>query len=515
MSVTNIRARTKAVSVPAPVGGWNARDSYADMALDDAVVMQNYWPKTTSVALRFGYTQFATGMTGQSETVMAYAGGSSNKLFSANTGATASIFNVTAGGAIGAADVTGLTNARFQYVNVSTSGGNFMLCVNGADKLRGYNGTSWWTDGDGAHDITGVDTSTCISTNLFKNRVWLIKKNTLTAWYLPVESIAGAANSLDLSAFCPHGGSLVAMGTWTIDSGYGVDDYAVFITNKGDVVVYRGTDPSSASTWAMIGVWWLGSPVGIRPFIKWKGDLLLICQDGLLPLSAALQSSRLNPRVALTNKIQSAISDAVTNYGSNFGWQVLPFPKQNMLVLNVPVQTGNNQEQYVMNTITGAWADFQGWNANCFELYNDNLYFGGNTFVGQAWNTNADAGSAINGFVLQSFNEYGDRGERKRATSMRPLMLTNGNPVIYGGVNWDYNLSNPTSPLTTAATVFGLWDSGVWDAAIWGGGLNPTNLLQATTGSGYAGAPVFKSATLGLQVELVSTLLSLEVGGPL
>ncbi len=70
-SVSPIRPRTKMVSVPAPVGGWNARDAYADMPVSDAVVLQNYWPKTTSVAVRNGYTQFATGMSGQSETVMA------------------------------------------------------------------------------------------------------------------------------------------------------------------------------------------------------------------------------------------------------------------------------------------------------------------------------------------------------------------------------------------------------------------------------------------------------------
>lgn len=510
-SIKPIKPRIKMVSVPAPVGGWNARDSYADMAITDAVVLQNFWPKTTSVAIRYGYSEWATGLSGYVDTVFAYAGGSSNKQFAATSDGF--IYDTTTTGAVGAADVSGLTNGRFQYVNVATSGGNFMLAVNGADKLRGYTGSAWYVDGDATHDITGVDTATCININIFKNRVWLIKEDTLTAWYLPVASIAGAANSLDLSAFCPHGGSLVAMATWTMDAGYGVDDYAVFITNKGDVIVYRGTDPSSASTWALIGVWWLGSPVGTRCFSKWKGDCLIICQDGLLPMSSALQSSRLNPRVALTDKIQSSVSEAVTNYGSFFGWQILPFPKQNMLILNVPVTEGNAQEQYVMNTITGSWGQFQGWNANCWELYNDHIYFGGNTFVGKAWDTNADNGSAIQSLCIQAFNDYGSGGQRKRATSMRPLYLTNGNPTLFGGINWDYDLSNPTSPLTTSMTSFGVWDTAVWDTGIWGGGLNPSNLIQDATGSGFAAAPVFKSGTLGLQVEFVSTLISIEIGG--
>lgn len=515
MAVRQIRPRTKIVSLPAPVGGWNARDSFADMAENDAVVLQNYWPKTTSVALRNGHTQFATGMSGQSETIMTYAGASTNKLFSANAGAggTARIYDITAGGAISSAAVSSLTNGRWQYINVSTTGGNYLLSVNGADKMRIYDGSTWDSDGGGSFTVTVVDTATCIGINLFKNRVWLIKQNTLLAYYLPTGAIAGAASLLDLRAFAPHGGSLVAMGTWTIDAGYGVDDYAVFVTNKGDVIVYQGSDPSSASTWALRGLWYLGSPVGNRPFTKWKGDMLIICQDGLFPLSAALQSSRINPKVALTNKIQQTVSESVSSYGSTFGWQVIPYPKQNMLLLNVPVVAGSAQEQYVMNTITGAWAQFQDWPANCWELYSDDIYFGGNTYVGKAWNTNSDNGAAIQGFILQAFNEFGEKGQRKRATSMRPLFLTNGNPQIFVGMAWDYQMANPTSPVTTTATSFGVWDTAKWDTDIWGGGLNPSYSIQSVAGSGWAGAPVFKSGTLGLQVELVSSAISLEIGG--
>lgn len=510
-SIRPIRPRLKIVSLPAPIGGWNARDAYAEMAPTDAVTLINYFPTTTSVVLRFGYSQFATGMTGQCETVMSYSGAGTSKFFSANSGGR--IYNITAGGAIGSADVSGMTNGRWQYINVATTGGNYLMAVNGADKARYFDGSAWDSDGAASLTITGVNSASCIGINLFKNRVWLIEQNTLKAWYLPTGAVAGAANSLDLRAFCPHGGSMVAMGTWTIDAGYGVDDYAVFLTSKGDVICYRGSDPSSAATWSMIGQFYVGSPVGNRPFVKWKGDLLLICQDGVFPLSAALQSSRLNPRVAITDKINKAMTSAVGSYGANFGWQLMPFPKQNMLVLNVPVQAGATQEQYVTNTITGAWGQFQQWEANCWELFNDDLYFGGNTYVGKAWNTNADIGAAINGFILQAFNTFKEPGQRKRVASMRPLFLTNGTPAIFGGVNWDYDLSNASAALSTTATTFAVWDTAVWDSGLWGGGLTPNYKLQNATGSGWAGAPVFKSATNGLQLELVSNDLSLEIGG--
>lgn len=511
-NVRPIRPRIKVASIPSPTGGWNARDAYSDMPITDAVSLTNYYPRTTSVALRNGHSRHSTGLSGQSETLMAYAGGSSNKLFSVN--ASGNIYDVTSSGAVGAAAVTGLTNGRFQYINVATTANNYIMAVNGADKARFYTGSAWAADGDGApYDITGVDTATCIGINLHKNRVWLVKQNTLTAWYLPTGAIGGAASSLDLRAFAPHGGGLVAMATWTIDGGAGVDDFAVFITNKGDVIVYQGTDPSSATTWALRGSYYLGPPVGNRPFFKMGGDLLLILRDGVFPLSQALASASINHKSAITDKIQQAVGAAIETYGSNFGWQLMLFPQQDMVILNVPINTGASQEQYVMNTITGAWAQFQGWEANCWEIFNNDLYFGGNTYVGKAWDTNGDNGSAINGFILQAFSEFGAPGQRKRATSMRPMFLTNGTPTIFGSINWDYNLANPTAALSTTSTNFGVWDTAVWDTSIWGGGLNPSYEIQSVTGSGWAGAPVFKSASLGLQIELVSNAVSVEVGG--
>ena len=41
-------------SITAPVGGWNARDSIAAMAVSDAVIMDNFFPSKTDVMVRKG-----------------------------------------------------------------------------------------------------------------------------------------------------------------------------------------------------------------------------------------------------------------------------------------------------------------------------------------------------------------------------------------------------------------------------------------------------------------------------
>jgi len=64
-----------------------------------------------------------------------------------------------------------------------------------------------------------------------------------------------------------------------------------------------------------------------------------------VPMSSALQSSRLDPRVNLTDKIYYAVSQAANNYYTLFGWQINFFASQNMLILNIP--NGNGFDQYV------------------------------------------------------------------------------------------------------------------------------------------------------------------------
>ena len=506
-----VPARSQPASLPAPIGGWNARDALGEMAPNDAVFLTNFYPATTDVVVRKGYSEFATGISGQVETLLTYAGGANKDFFAVASG---SIYDVSAGGAVGAASVTGLTNSRWKYVNNTTTGGSYLQAVNGADKMQVYDGSAWHVDGDGApYDITGVNSNTLINVNVHKFRVWFVQKDTLKAWYLPTGAIGGAATEFDLSGTSMLGGSLVSMFTWTIDAGYGVDDLAAFLTSQGEVIVYRGTDPSAAATWALVGIWRIGTPIGHRPCIKFAGDLLIICQDGVYPMSGALQSSRTNPKVAVTDKIQFAVSASISSYGSNFGWQLLQFPKENMLFLNVPVQEGLNQQQYVMNTINKSWCNFTGWEANCWELYNEDPYFGGDGFVGKAWDTLSDNDTNIAADGLQAFNYFGSPGQYKRCTMIRPTLFTDGAPSASMNVNVDFDTSDTTAPLSFATTAYAAWDSAVWDTGIWGADLSVSRQWQGATGLGYAIALRLKTASKGIRVQWVATDLVLERGG--
>lgn len=503
------RPTSIAATLPAPVGGWNARDSLTSMGATDAVTMTNWYPSTTEVILRNGYTQYATGFPSQVETLMAYSGATTDKLFGISNG---SVYDATSGGAVGAAAVTGLSNSRWQYVNIATSGGNYLYMMNGVDTPYLYDGSSWTAiTGVSTPAITGVTTTTLNNPCMFKNRLFMIQQDTLKAWYLPVQSVGGAAQVLDMSSFCQLGGYLTNVATWTVDAGTGVDDYLVFMTNRGEVIVWEGTDASSPTTWGIKGIWRVGAPIGSRAMIKYAGDLLIICQDGVMPMSGALQSSRVNPRVALSNKIQNAVSLAVSSYGSNFGWELLYFPKENQIWLNVPTATGY-QQQYVMNTITGAWCNFDGWAANTFCLFHDNPYFGGNTFIAKAWNGLTDDGANINGNGLQAFNSFRKSGLLKRFTMAKPIFRVGG-PVNVGvAINVDFDLNNNTPAVPAAANFsLGTWDVTTWDNCIWGSLSVQTNWYGAT-GIGEYAAPYVSISSNGTDVRWDSTTIVFERG---
>jgi hypothetical protein len=364
--------------------------------------------------------------------------------------------------------------------------------------------------------ITGVNSNRFVQVNLFKNRIYFVEKDSMTCWYLDVNAISGLASPLYFGAIARDGGFLQAMGTWTLDAGEGADDYAVFITNMGEIIVYNGTDPDTATEWLLKGVWQVGYVFSRRCFFKWAGDLLILTQGGLLPLSGALQSSRLDPRVFLTDKIFYEISKEADLYANEYGWQIIYFAKVNMLLINIPNPSGT--EQYVMHTISKSWANFTGINANVFEMHNDSLYFGGNGFVGKYYDGFSDDGNPISATCQQAYTYFDMPGQQKRFTMVRPTFLVDsGAPGIFCGVNTDYQTQNNLGEVSfnPTPTIIGVWDAGTWDENNWAGNLVVYRNWQGVTGLGYAAGINLNIVSKGIDVHWVSTDYVMEKGSVL
>lgn len=505
------RRVAKQTSIQAPTSGLNAKDPLAAMKETEAVVMDNYFPTPSSVNSRNGCLLHASGYTGATETLAVYNNGNIQKLFAVANG---NIYDVSTLGAVGAAVVTGLLNSRFQTINMGTAGGVYLMMVNGEDKLRYFDGTTWSIDG-GTYSITGVDTADIIQINNFKNRVWLIEKESMNAWYLPVSSIGGAANNLNLSGLFKLGGYLMAMANWTIDNAAGVDDYAAFVTSEGEVALYKGTDPSSAATWALVGTFRMGQPIGRRCFIKAAADVLLITTDGAFPLSKALLTDRSQLNLAATDKITDLINRDIDLYKDNFGWQPIIYPDGQKLIINVPTTENVTARQYVMNTIHGAWCRFVDWNAFCWEVFDNKLFFGTTGSVYQADTGLTDNGSNIRGVVQQAYSYFKSQGIVKRFTMARPVIISEGTIVPAVLMNVDFQEKRTTASSYSFGTSGSPWDVSPWNVSPWTSGDNITTKWQSVSGVGISGGLRMSTELENLSCKWVSTDVIYETGGSL
>lgn len=579
-------------SVPAPVGGWNQRDSLSAMPKEDAVILDNWFPTPYDVGVRKGSTAWATGMPGNVETVVGYNSGGTSRLFGVSSGG---IYDITSPGAVGAPLVSGLSSSRFQAAHMGTSGGQFLVMVNGSDLMQAYNGNGWFMVGDGvgagvsvgsavgatctittttphnlatgvsitvsgctpsgyngsnyvitvtgpnsftytsgsapggamtvfgsytyAPAVTGIATSSWSNVCLHKQRLWFVEKNSLRGWYLPTSSVGGTALPFDFAPLFRTGGRIVMMAVWTLDAGYGIDDMLVIITSNGEVAVYKGTDPNTVATWSLVGIFRIGSPMSERSTIKFAGDCLIVGRDGLVPLSSALQSSRIQVAEALSDKIMWAISRATSDYAANFGWEIALFPSENMVLVNVPVSS-TITHQYVMNTVSKAWCRFIGWTAFSFELYQDRLFFGssgGKVF--EAWSGVSDDGNNINAEALQSYNYFGTPTQNKKFNQVRPMLSWDNRPTLRIGINTDFDQSAPSGVITSGAIPTTVWDGAEarWDAlnTVWMGEPSYQKGWQTAFGLGYCAALHIVSATNTQQLRWASTDYTFELGGVL
>ena len=492
--------------LPAPIGGWNARDAYDSMAPTDALALDNFIPRESYCELRKGYESYATGMTDNVENILEYAAAGSRELFAY---AGTSVFDVSSAGAVGAAVITGNTDARWNGLNIGVAGGNYLWCWNetGNDAPIHWNGTTWANP-----TLTGITASDVIYAALHQRRLFMVHKNSLTFSYLGVAAISGAPTEVNLAPLFPKGGELVAIGTWTRDGGAGPDDLICFLTNQGQVAVYAGTDPASASTWALQGVFDISEPIGTRPLVKIGGDIVIITVTGFEPLSRAMPAAGAVQNTSVSDKISGAVVEAAGLHKARDGWEATLYPAGRFLLFNIP--TGNtSSEQYVMDVNTASWCRFRSMDAFSWALYNNDLYFGGVGTVYKADTTNADAGSSILGLGQSAYQNLGQPGMIKRVMQIRPVFQSSPAIPLAIDLNMDYSdavtsYASITNPISDGSA----WDSATWDVDFWAGGDETTQGWYGLADIGYLASVKYRTLTTASNVKWHNSLIHYETG---
>ncbi|TCL70536.1 hypothetical protein [Rhizobium sp. BK251] len=488
----NIPAPQTAVgaSVPAPIGGWDAYSPISDMPPQNAVELINWFPQPGWVELRRGFVEHSdTGTEDAVDSLMPYQGPliSDAKLFSASDN---TIWDVT--DATGISIETGLSNNRWQSVNFATAGGNFLWICNGEDTPRYWNGTALQSA-----TITGVVAEDMVACTIYRGRIWTILANSTKAAYLPLDSIQGVATEFDLGPFFRLGGQLQAIATWSTDIEGGTNEFIIFVSSYGEAAIFLIYDPTDGSQFSFRGVASLGSPIGRRCVEKIGSDVGIITIDGVIPLSQVLNYDRAAfQNVALTKNIRTAMTQAARDFKEEFGWQIISYPRNTMAILNVPIVEGGQQQQYVMNTINGAWCRFVGQNANCWAIFLDRAYFGGNNgLVYLADEAAGDEDATLEADIQGAYNYFGTRGQNKRWTTVRPLVTKDDSYLVdlTFGLSIDFQLSDAQDQVI--ADVLGVRPA-IWNDpdTLWNDpntrwpGMTTSAQWMAVSGIGYCAA---------------------------
>jgi len=369
---------------------------------------------------------------------------------------------------------SGISSGKWQTTMFGDGTSNWLIMVNGTDKPLYFDGTTWTAvDGVSTPALTGLTTTNIINVNVFKGRLFFIAKQSLSFWYLNAGVAGGALTEFDLSAECKRGGYLMAMASWTIDGGNGSDDRAVFITSEGEVIIYQGNNPSNAAAWAKVGSYYLGRPLGRRCWVNLGGDLIILTENGAYPLSAGLQSASIDYKTALSFLIENAFTSAARSYGQTFGWKPIIYPARSAMIVNVPVAEGGEHKQYVMNTITKKWCEFDSWDAEDFAIFNGDLYFVASTTVYKAWTGTSDNGGNIFAYGKQAFSNFGTPMP-KHVVMYRPILSVDGSFSFLTDISVDFEDHELIGSATYTVNAGGTWDSAIWDQSNWATGLQIT-----------------------------------------
>lgn len=474
-----------------PVGGINSRDARSAMSETDAIELINWFPTPTGLISRNGSSSFCTGLGSAVHTLAEYHAGGTRKFLAA---AGSAIYEISTGTASSVG--SGYSSAKWQWTNFN----GYMHLVNGVDAPQKYSGStlsaSGWTG-------TGLTPANLVGVHAYKGRLYYWENASQDFWYGDVNAITGTLTKFPLSRVGQKGGNLVAIKSITRDGGSGADDVIAFFMSSGTVIIYSGGDPGDAADWSLQGVYTIGAPINARTLVEIKGDVLVLTKNDAISLLSVMVDSGFNNK---PSKLSGKIAEKARTYNASFGWQALLHPEGNMIIFNVPIIEGSKYIQYIQNSITGAFTEFNGWNGHCFGLYNGGLYYGGAGTVYRADYGTSDNNEFIQLSALQAFSYLGTK-RNKRMSRYRVSIKASGNITINSGLAFDYG--DVFVPQSATITQDGTeWDTSPWDTSPWSPEVVVQRKIFTASGTGKTVSMRFGAKVKSTQIEWFGTEFS-------
>jgi hypothetical protein len=419
-----------------------------------AGVLTNYVLIEDRIRCRPGTKKIATVSALPVEMLMAY-------------GATAGQVLAASGGSVYLASTAALIHSGFtsndwswtMFANLSSQ--KFLVMVNGKNGLWSYNGTTMVKE-----TVTApVSAPHIIPDNMnivivHMNRLFFADTANLSVYYLPVQTKSGELLEIPIGSLFRKGGTIRALGTWTIDGGAGMDDHLAIFTDHGEVAIYSGIDP--ASDFRLVGIYKLDAPMSKHSLAGFGGELYLMVSYGLVPMSVMLRETYAESEwdtgvISEFRKMSSA-------HSAKPGWQVALDNETGHFICNMPHGAPNSYCQMVRKMQVSKWVKWRDVPARCWVWLDGRLYFGddlGNVFDMDAVYTNDD-GHAIKTDLQLGWDDFGS-AVGKHFKMVRPFLITDGVPRPRIEVRTDYDTSEPVNePDVTFSTPGAIWDEAIW-----------------------------------------------------
>jgi hypothetical protein len=476
-------------NIPAPVGGLNFRDPIAAMSPNDALILDNFIPKQLGVELRKGYQVHTDALTSPIVSVFAYNAPDpdDSKLFAASGG---DIYDCTVHPAVLAQSTTGAD--LWWTTQFSTGADTFLLAVSPQGGYWTYSTTSGWVKRTPTNLPANPRT-----VGVWKRRVFFTCENDTNIYYMTaVNAITGTVTPFPMGAHLSRGGSVSAVANWTLDAGVGIDDYLVVFGTEGDLMIWQGIDPSVPTDFSLRGIWYVGPvPRYGRYFTPMGGDMMVVSELGLVPLSRLINGQFVEGQPGPSAKVQEALAPQIALLRNQISWDVFSLPSEDILILKLPPSAGRYQ-QFAMNITTGSWCTLSGLPMACATLLNGRLYFGTDTgetckgFVGAFDGVlrNGTDGNPVEGEIQTAFQTFGTPGQNKKFDLARPIFVAPAAPSVKVRLNTQYSFSTTAGSPAYTQQDPGFWDDGVWNVARWGSAGNTYQAWVGLVGLGYYGS---------------------------
>ncbi|MGN6535210.1 MAG: hypothetical protein ACTHKQ_05695 [Mesorhizobium sp.] len=412
------------------------------------------------------------------------------------SGATATILRVISDGTDGTLWISDIVGGPFQDNEAVTDGGGGAATANGAAVAVPATDMSF----PSGSTLTTADLSFVWA---YKKRQFFLQKGTLDSWYLPVGQLAGELTRFSLGGVFRLGGSLVMGATWSRDTGSGLAAVCAFFSSEGEVAIYEGDNPGEANSWALVGVYRIGNPLGPKSIMDAGGDLITATDIGLVPLSRALATDY---SILGTEAISESIIDLwnqEVNARVGGEWNVAFWSARQMVIVALPTINDQPVRWLVANAKTKGWSTYSGWDATCVHVFRDQAYFGSSDgAVQMAEVSGLDDGAPYTATCLPAFDQMGVAGYKNvsmlRAVWRGPYPITE---KITDRADYDYSI--PPAPSASSVSDSSVWGDAVWGQSEWGsvgieknvyqqwrvaygGGEVHSPLIQLTSGSNAA-----------------------------